>query len=259
MKTPKCYTWLESCGSHLSGGVKEKIFFCILQSVWFSRTLRTDIFLYTEKLSYAILFYLPVPKVLGQDSSKRLLCLSVGRAPLPTRPTGTTTHCIVEACLQFHAYTVHTYPPTYLPCTSYHREHPQRAILKTEEAWPDQQNTMTMTMTKTWPSKSDPTDLWPLSKAWRHFSDIHSSEPSIKSNMGQNSQFVQCLYFVLAYFNAWMSAMFPFCLKFFKISFPSTCVFLYIPTCIFPQRQCSQTYSTPTTTLKMRKIGQGRK
>jgi hypothetical protein len=52
MKTPKCYTWLESCGSHLSGGIKEKIFFSILQSVRFSRTLRTDIFLYTEKLSY---------------------------------------------------------------------------------------------------------------------------------------------------------------------------------------------------------------
>merc|ERR550519_1431469 len=52
MKTPKCYTWLESCGSHLSGDIKEKIFFCILQSVRFSGTLRTDIFLYTEKLSY---------------------------------------------------------------------------------------------------------------------------------------------------------------------------------------------------------------
>jgi len=52
MKTPKCYTWLESCGSHLSGGIKEKIFFSILQSVRFSGTLRTDIFLYTEKLSY---------------------------------------------------------------------------------------------------------------------------------------------------------------------------------------------------------------
>ena len=55
MKTPKCYTWLESCGSHLSGDIKEKIFFCILQSVRFSRTLRTDIFLYTEKLSYVFL------------------------------------------------------------------------------------------------------------------------------------------------------------------------------------------------------------
>ena len=55
MKTPKCYTWLESCGSHLSGGIKEKIFFSILQSVRFSRTLRTDIFLYTEKLSYLLL------------------------------------------------------------------------------------------------------------------------------------------------------------------------------------------------------------
>ena len=54
MKTPKCYTWLESCGSHLSGGIKEKIFFSILQSVQFSRTLRTDIFLYTEKLSSLI-------------------------------------------------------------------------------------------------------------------------------------------------------------------------------------------------------------
>merc|ERR550519_773930 len=52
MKTPKCYAWLESCGSLLSGDIKEKIFFCILQSVRFSRTLRTDIFLYTEKLSY---------------------------------------------------------------------------------------------------------------------------------------------------------------------------------------------------------------
>ena len=49
---PKCYTWLESCGSPLSDGIKKKYFFLILQSVWFSRTLRTDIFLYTEKLSY---------------------------------------------------------------------------------------------------------------------------------------------------------------------------------------------------------------
>merc|ERR1719305_1574111 len=55
MKTPKCYTWLESCGSHLSGDIKEKIFFCILQSVRFSMTVRTDIFLYTEKLSYMLL------------------------------------------------------------------------------------------------------------------------------------------------------------------------------------------------------------
>ena len=31
-----------------------QIFFCILQSVRFSMTVRTDIFLYTEKLSYAI-------------------------------------------------------------------------------------------------------------------------------------------------------------------------------------------------------------
>ena len=52
MKTPKSYKWLESCGSHLSDGVKKQIYFCILQSVQFSRTLRTDIFLYTEKLSY---------------------------------------------------------------------------------------------------------------------------------------------------------------------------------------------------------------
>ena len=58
MKTPKCYTWLESCGSHLSGGVKEKIFFGILQSVRFSMTVRTDIFLYTEKLSYVLSFTL---------------------------------------------------------------------------------------------------------------------------------------------------------------------------------------------------------
>ena len=50
--SPKCYTWLESCGSHLSDGIKKKIFFCILWSVWFSMTVRTDIFLYTEKLSY---------------------------------------------------------------------------------------------------------------------------------------------------------------------------------------------------------------
>ena len=55
MKTPKCYTWLESCGSHLSGDIKEKIFFCILQSVRFSMTVRTDIFLYTEKLSHLAL------------------------------------------------------------------------------------------------------------------------------------------------------------------------------------------------------------
>ena len=52
MMPPKCYTWLESCGSQLSDGKNEKLFFCILQSVGFSRTLRTDIFLYTEKLSY---------------------------------------------------------------------------------------------------------------------------------------------------------------------------------------------------------------
>ena len=52
MMPPKCYTWLESCGSQLSDGKHEKLFFCILQSVGFSMTLRTDIFLYTEKLSY---------------------------------------------------------------------------------------------------------------------------------------------------------------------------------------------------------------
>ena len=52
MKTPKCYTWLESCGSQLSDGKNEKLFVCILQSVGFSMTLRTDICLYTEKLSY---------------------------------------------------------------------------------------------------------------------------------------------------------------------------------------------------------------
>ena len=51
MMPPKCYTWLESCGSQLSDGKNEKLFFCILQSVGFSMTLRTDIFLYTEKLS----------------------------------------------------------------------------------------------------------------------------------------------------------------------------------------------------------------
>ena len=51
---PKCYTWMESCGSQLSDGKNEKLFFCILQSVGFSMTLRTDIFLYTEKLSYVI-------------------------------------------------------------------------------------------------------------------------------------------------------------------------------------------------------------
>ena len=49
MKTIKCYTWLESCGSPLSDGIKN--FFLILQSVRFSMTVRTDIFLYTEKLS----------------------------------------------------------------------------------------------------------------------------------------------------------------------------------------------------------------
>ena len=54
MMPPKCYTWLESCGSQLSDGKNEKLFFCILQSVGFSMTLRTDIFLYTEKLSYII-------------------------------------------------------------------------------------------------------------------------------------------------------------------------------------------------------------
>ena len=43
---------LESCGSPLSEGIKKNIFLLILQSVEFSRTLRTDIFLYTEKLSY---------------------------------------------------------------------------------------------------------------------------------------------------------------------------------------------------------------
>ena len=54
MMPPKCYTWLESCGSQLSDGKNEKLFFCILQSVGFSRTLRTDIFLYSEKLSYSL-------------------------------------------------------------------------------------------------------------------------------------------------------------------------------------------------------------
>ena len=57
MMPPKCYTWLESCGSQLSDGKNEKLFFCILQSVGFSMTLRTDIFLYTEKLSYSDLIY----------------------------------------------------------------------------------------------------------------------------------------------------------------------------------------------------------
>ena len=54
MMPPKCYTWLESCGSQLSDGKNEKLFFCILQSVGFSMTLRTDIFLYTENLSYRL-------------------------------------------------------------------------------------------------------------------------------------------------------------------------------------------------------------
>ena len=53
MMPPKCYTWLESCGSQLSDGKNKKLFFCILHSVGFSMTLRTDIFLYTEKLSFA--------------------------------------------------------------------------------------------------------------------------------------------------------------------------------------------------------------
>jgi len=57
MMPPKCYTWLESCGSQLSDGKNEKLFFCILQSVGFSMTLRTDIFLYTEKLSYGDMLY----------------------------------------------------------------------------------------------------------------------------------------------------------------------------------------------------------
>ena len=52
MMPPKCYTWLESCGSQLSDGQKDKLFVLILQSIGFSMTLRTDIFLYTEKLSY---------------------------------------------------------------------------------------------------------------------------------------------------------------------------------------------------------------
>ena len=60
MKTPKCYTWLESCGSHLSGSVKKNIYFCILQRVRFSRTLRTDIFLYTEKLSKAMRLWMVI-------------------------------------------------------------------------------------------------------------------------------------------------------------------------------------------------------
>ena len=58
MKTPKCYTWPESCGSHLSGGVKEKIFFCILQRadfLWrsaqiFSFILRSCHILFTSAM-----------------------------------------------------------------------------------------------------------------------------------------------------------------------------------------------------------------
>jgi hypothetical protein len=72
MKTPKCYTWLESCGSHLSGGIKEKIFFSILQSVRFSRTLRTDIFLYTEKLSYLCCFLMPGCNKLYKCGSQKI-------------------------------------------------------------------------------------------------------------------------------------------------------------------------------------------
>ena len=49
----KSFTWLESCDSSLCNGTE--IFF-LLQSVWFSRTLHTDIFLYTEKLSYQFAF-----------------------------------------------------------------------------------------------------------------------------------------------------------------------------------------------------------
>ena len=43
------------CSHWFNGHYMKKIFFCILQSVRFSRTLRTDIFLYTEKLSYVFL------------------------------------------------------------------------------------------------------------------------------------------------------------------------------------------------------------
>ena len=41
----------ESCGSQISDGKNEKSFVLILQAVRFSMTLRTDIFLYTEKLA----------------------------------------------------------------------------------------------------------------------------------------------------------------------------------------------------------------
>ena len=75
MMPPKCYTWLESCGSQLSDGKNEKLFFCILQSVGFSRTLRTDIFLYTEKLSY---LFKCVLNVLQSEETYNLIgCISL--------------------------------------------------------------------------------------------------------------------------------------------------------------------------------------
>ena len=66
MMPPKCYTWLESCGSHLSDGKNEKLFVRILQSVGFSMTLCTDIFLNIEKLSYRSELFL----VSGQKDNK---------------------------------------------------------------------------------------------------------------------------------------------------------------------------------------------
>ena len=82
MKTPKCYTWLESCGSHLSDGIKKKIFFCILWSVWFSMTVRTDIFLYTEKLSYSfsrsrkVMSFSQSSKVMSFSQSSKVMSFS---------------------------------------------------------------------------------------------------------------------------------------------------------------------------------------
>ena len=87
MMPPKCYTWLESCGSQLWDGKNEKLFFCILQGVGFSRTLRTDIFLHTEKLSYADFTYLntilPLSPNFHMLFSVNIFPLNISHASIP--------------------------------------------------------------------------------------------------------------------------------------------------------------------------------
>ena len=101
--------------------------------------------------------------------------------------------------------------------TNTFREHLQRAILETCDLWDiwlkrwgDMTMTMTNTKTKTMtktntlraPSKSDPSDLWHL-RHWLHFWQLRTWIPdnlcylTIKSDTGQHSQFLRCLYAVI--------------------------------------------------------------